>query len=142
MTSGNPLWNASIGTKNFSKYTDLTNNFYIEWQALENLKLVGRLGVSKRTNGREDFYPASHTKFLGYSEDRFFEKGTYSQLDGESSSINLDLTANYSLLIHKHQLFFNAGYSLEEDKAKSATFTVVGFPNERQGFINSGLGYS
>ena len=142
VTCGNPLWNASIGTKNFSKYTDLTNNFYIEWQTLENLKLIARLGLSKRINGREDFYPASHTKFLGYSEERFFEKGSYSQMEGENSSVNIDLTANYSLLINKHQLFLNAGYSMEEDRAKNVTFTVVGFPNERQGFITSGLGHS
>ena len=60
---GNPLWNASIGTKNFSKYTNLTNNFYIEWQALESLKFVGRLGLSKNLSSREDFYPAAHSIF-------------------------------------------------------------------------------
>ena len=80
VTCGNPLWNASIGTKNFSKYTGITNNFYIEWQALSALKFIGRLGLSKTLNAREDFYPASHTKFLGYSEDKFFEKGTYLSL--------------------------------------------------------------
>lgn len=38
VTVGNPMWNATIGTKDFSKYTGLSNNFYIEWQALKTLK--------------------------------------------------------------------------------------------------------
>ena len=29
VTVGNPMWNATIGTKDFSKYTGLSNNFYI-----------------------------------------------------------------------------------------------------------------
>ena len=142
VTPGNPLWNASIGTKNFSKYTGLTNNFYIEWQALTSLKLVGRLGVSKNLNGREDFYPASHTMFLGYSEDKFFEKGLYSKLNGESSSVDMDITANYSLLLNKHQIFLNLNYNLEQNRSEDVTFTMVGFPNDRISFITSGLGFN
>lgn len=30
VTVGNPMWNATIGTKDFSKYTGLSNNFYID----------------------------------------------------------------------------------------------------------------
>ena len=76
------------------------------------LKFIGRLGLSKTLNAREDFYPASHTRFLGYSEDKFFEKGTYSKLEGESSNVNMDITANYSLLSDKHQLFLNLNYKM------------------------------
>ena len=142
VTCGNPLWNASIGTKNFSKYTSITNNFYIEWQALTALKFIGRLGLSKTLNAREDFYPASHTRFLGYSEDKFFEKGTYSKLEGESSNVNMDITANYSLLSDKHQLFLNLNYKMEQSRSEKVTFTMVGFPNDKNGFITSGLGFN
>lgn len=142
VTKGNPLWNASIGTKNFSKYTSLTNNFYIEWQALPSLKFVGRVGLSKTLNGREDFYPATHTMFLGYSEDKFFEKGLYSKMNGESSSVDMDITANYSLLMDKHQLFLNLNYNMEENRSEDITFTMVGFPNDQISFITSGLGFN
>ena len=142
VTCGNPLWNASIGTKNFSKYSGITNNFYIEWQALTALKFIGRLGLSKTLNAREDFYPASHTRFLGYPEDKFFEKGTYSKLEGESSNINMDITANYSLLLDKHQLFLNLNYKMEQSRSEKVTFTMVGFPNDKNGFITSGLGFN
>lgn len=142
VTCGNPLWNAQIGTKNFGKYTSLTNNFYMEWQVLQSLKLIGRLGLSKTQNGREDFYPASHTRFLGYSEDRFFEKGSYAKQDGQSAYINADVTANYSLLLDNHQFFINMGYNMQQSNSDGSTFTVVGFPNDQIDFIVSGLGHS
>lgn len=139
VTKGNPLWNTTIGTKNFSTYTRLTDNFYIEWQILEALKLRGRLGLTKIFNKREDFYPASHTYFLGYSKERTFEKGQYSKSNGESSSISADLTANYSLYLKKHQLLVNAGWSMQQNQSESTLFKVIGFPNDRINFIASGL---
>ena len=142
VTVGNPMWNATIGTKDFSKYTGLSNNFYIEWQALKTLKLIGRFSLAKTISKSETFYPASHTKFLNYSEERFFEKGEYGMGNGESSSYSADLTANYSLLLNKHQLYLNAGYSIKEERSQSTYFQVIGFPNERTGFITSGLGFA
>lgn len=139
ITCGNPMWNATIGTRNFSKYTGLTNNFYIEWQALTRLKIIGRLGLSKTTSGREDFYPASHTAFLNYSEDRFFEKGSYTKVDGNASSIDADITANYSVELGQNQFFLNAGWSMQQAKSDNTTFKVIGFPNDRIDFISSGL---
>ena len=29
----NPIWNSTINTVNLTKYTDITNNFYVEWYA-------------------------------------------------------------------------------------------------------------
>ena len=139
VTRGNPLWNATIGTKNFSKYTSLTNNFYIEWQMLKSLKLIGRLGVTKSSNIREDFYPASHTYFLDYSDERFFEKGSYDKATGETSSVSADVTANYSLLAGKNSLFINAGWNMLQNQSESTAFKVIGFPNDRIDFITSGL---
>lgn len=138
---GNPLWNAHIGTKNFSKYTELINNFYIEYQLLESLKLTGRIGLSKKQSIREDFYPASHTRFAGYAEDKFFERGSYDKADGESSSVRSDINANYSLLLGKHQFFVNVGFNVQENKASDVLFSVIGFPNDRLDFIGSGKEY-
>lgn len=138
---GNPLWNGSIGTKNFSKYMGLTNNFYMEWQALHNLKLTGRLGLTKNLNVREDFYPASHTRFANYEEERFFERGTYNKSDGQSTSVRADLNANYSLSIDRHQFFLNGGFNLQENTADQVEVSVIGFPNERMDFIAAGKEY-
>lgn len=135
---GNPMWNAQIGMKNFARYTSLTNNFYMEWQAQENLKLVARLGLNKTDTNHEEFYPASHTKFINFTEKQFFKRGSYTKKDGESTALRMDLTANYNLSISKHLFYLNAGFNLSEEEAESVSFTVAGFPNERLSFIGAG----
>lgn len=132
---GNPLYDATLNTKNFSKYTELTNNFYIEWNVLKNLKVTGRLGLTKRQAAREDFYPASHTRFLEYEDEDYFKRGSYYKNNEESHSINSDINLNYSFLKGAHQLFFNAGWSIREDESESVAFTAVGFPNDKMDFI-------
>lgn len=132
---GNPMYNALLNTKNFSKYTELINNFYIEWNILENLKLTGRLGLSKKQNSRDDFYPASHTRFINYGDDRFFERGSYDKQYGESMSARGDVNLNYSLLYKKHQFFLNAGYNAQQNSSENVGFKTEGFPNDRMDFI-------
>lgn len=132
---GNPLYDATLNTKNFSKYTELTNNFYIEWNVLKNLKVTGRLGLTKRQAAREDFYPASHTRFLEYEDEDYFKRGSYYKNNEESHSISSDINLNYSFLKGAHQLFFNAGWSIREDESESVAFTAVGFPNDKMDFI-------
>ena len=132
---GNPLYDATLNTKNFSKYTELTNNFYIEWNVLKNLKVTGRLGLTKRQATREDFYPASHTRFLEYEDEDYFKRGSYYKNNEESHSISSDINLNYSFLKGAHQLFFNAGWSIREDESESVAFTAVGFPNDKMDFI-------
>ena len=63
----NPLFNATLGTKNFSKYTEVTDNFYVEWQMYGDLKFIGRFGYSQKQDSREDFYPGNHTKFADWT---------------------------------------------------------------------------
>lgn len=36
-----------LGTKNFAKYTEVTDNFYVEWQMYKDLKFIGRLDIHK-----------------------------------------------------------------------------------------------
>ena len=40
----NPMVNASLNTKTSTSYTDVTNNFYAEWDAFEGMKVKGRFG--------------------------------------------------------------------------------------------------
>ena len=53
----NPLINKTLNTKDVSKYTDITNNFYIEWNVFKDLKATGRIGFTSRTDESDIFYP-------------------------------------------------------------------------------------
>lgn len=125
----NPLYNASIGTKNFSKYTEYTENFYIEWRALEALRFTGRVGYTNRTSTREDFYPGDHTKFANWTGDSYFKRGSYSISDGTSENLSADITANYSNQIGKHMLLANAAWSLNSITSDTHGMMAWGFLN-------------
>ena len=127
----NPLYNAFIGTKNFSKYTEYTENFYIEWRATDYLRFTGRVGYTYQTNKREDFYPGDHTMFTEWTGDNYFKRGSYSITDGESSTLSSDITANYTGQFGKHMLLANAAWSLSSTTSNSHGMTAWGFLNNR-----------
>lgn len=125
----NPLYNASIGTKNFSSYMEYTENFYIEWKAMENLRITGRLGYTHQTNSREDFYPGNHTRFNEWTGDNFFKRGSYTINDGTSNNISVDITANYAKNLGKNLLIANGAWSMNATESDSHGMSAWGFLN-------------
>jgi TonB-linked SusC/RagA family outer membrane protein len=127
----NPLFNSTINTTSTTEYTDITNNTYLEWTMNSNLKLVGRVGFSNTINGSEVFYPGSHTKFIGYTADNLFLKGSYDKGNGKASMVSSDLNLNYSKVWGKHSVFANVGGNVREDNSENYLYSAIGFPNDK-----------
>lgn len=138
----NPMWNASINTRYTSDYLDVTNNFYGEWTMVENLKLTGRFGITKKTSGEKVFKPAGHTDFKDYTTDELFNRrGTYTDMIGDMLSMNGDLGLNYSFMAGKHLFFLNANASMSETNYDSKTYMAEGFPNDNMDHISFATQY-
>lgn len=139
----NPLVNADINTKNQTSYTDITNNFYIEWQAFSGMKFKGRLGIISRKDESELFYPRDHTKFKNISADseEYFERGTYEMGNGKRFEYSTDISANYSKEIKRHLIFANAQWSASEKKYNTVTFGARGFANDKMDYITHAKEY-
>lgn len=127
----NPLYNATLGTKNFSKYTEITNNFYMEWQMHKDLKFIGRFGYTQKQDSREDFYPGNHTKFADWTGDNYFKRGSCYIKDGTSKTLKLDATLNYSKQWDKHLLFANLNWNLQQDSYDYHGMEAWGFLNDK-----------
>ena len=138
----NPLYDATIGTSLTSSYLKFTNNFYVEWQILESLKAVGRFGISQQRDNGDDFYPATHSKFVDYSESDYLLRGEYTLETGKSSSVSGDLNLNFNKNIGKHYLFANAGMSISETKSSAYQFKAQGFPNSQNADITFARQYA
>ena len=139
----NPLYNASLNTKNFNTYTTITENFYGEWALLDNLRITARVGVSNNANGSEYFIPASHTNYANVSpsSDEYLLRGKYTINNGESSAVNSDFGINYSLALKKHLITANLFYSIGQAITKSTGMTAVGFPNDKMDDISFANSY-
>ncbi|MBO9561135.1 MAG: SusC/RagA family TonB-linked outer membrane protein [Niastella sp.] len=128
---GNPMWNATINTKNFERYSQINNNFYAEYQATQELKLTGRIGYSNQESNAETFYPASHTAFLAYTTpDLIRRKGQYIYTNGRRTNVSGDLFAGYSKTLAGHFFYLTLGANMTQQINRSTTFQAEGFPND------------
>lgn len=139
----NPLINSTLNTNDVSKYTDITNNFYIEWNMLKDLKATGRVGVTHRTDESDIFYPRDHTKFrnIGINDDQYFKRGQYTKTNGKVSNVNVDVALNYSKMWDKHVLFANGQWSMSQNKSQSVGVQAQGFANNKLDYITHALQY-
>lgn len=139
----NPLINKSLNTIDESKYTDITNNFYIEWSAFDDLKVTGRLGFTSRTDESDVFYPRDHTMFRGIdvTDDKYFRRGQYTKSNGKLKNLTTDIALNYSKTLDKHVLFANAQWSLGETKSETVAFQAEGFANDKLDYITHASQY-
>lgn len=114
--NNNPMYNATLNTKRTSGYLEFTNNFYTEYSILDGLKAVARIGITSQNSTGDIFYPANHTKFSDWTDDRFLRRGSYQQNTGKYTNLNGDLTIQYSKTFDKHLLMANFAFSISEKK--------------------------
>lgn len=142
LTYYNPLYNAHIGTKNFSKYTEITENFYIEYRPITDIALTARIGYNHQNNKREDFYPGDHTRFNDWTGDRYFQRGSYYIANGETNSLSVDATGRYSHEWGRHQLLANVAYSMQTASSTTESMTAWGFLNNHVDYITFAKQYA
>ena len=138
----NPLYNASLETKNFTKYNEITENFYAEWLATKDLKLTARVGFTYNGNNGEIFLPGDHTSFARWTGENYYRRGSYTMTDGNSTSLSTDIFANWSKKIGKHLFFVNGGWNLASFDSKSHGMRAEGFLNNRVDFITFAKQYA
>lgn len=127
----NPYRDGEIGTKLTSEYRQFINNTSLEWTIIEGLRLRGRLGITLKNNGADSFYPASHSKFSGYTDEDAERKGSYQMNDGKSSNLTGELLLNYyKQFREKHNIFVNLGYNFSETSSSEVVNYAEGFPSD------------
>lgn len=139
----NPLYNATLNSKNNSNYTDITNNFSIEWKPVQEFTLRGTFGFTSQSKSSDNYTPPEHTKFAAYtSEETAFRKGSYAYGTGKSLRYNFSLTANYSkVFAGKHMIFMGLNMDLDNNEQSNYNFSVEGFPSGSLDFLSIAMQY-
>ena len=145
----NPLYDASLNSFDKSGYQSLTNNFSIEWDIIEGLKLRGQLGISSTDNSSDYFLPAEHSYFTSgdkkaeYATDEgFFRRGLYRYGTGKEYSYSGNVTVTYNkTFAEKHLLSVGVDWSLAETKSRSYSFELEGFSSEDMNFLGNARQY-
>ncbi|MGM9698209.1 MAG: SusC/RagA family TonB-linked outer membrane protein [Prevotella sp.] len=136
----NPLYNTTLNTIDNSTYTNITNDFYMEWQILESLKMTGRFGIVRKTTTADIFKPANHTDFVSTTDE--FRRGSYSQSNGKHTDISADLGLQWSKQIEKHLVFLNGQLSMADNSYNTVGVMAEGFPNDFMDDISFAVQYA
>ncbi len=135
----NPLYNATLPTRNTSEYTNIQNNFAIDWTIVPDLTARGRLTLIKQTGRSDKYLSAEHTSFAETDYDR---RGSYTYGTDYSFSYEVDFTLNYSkVLTEKHQLYAGLSYNFAESKSESHTIRAEGYSAINMDFLGMGNAY-
>lgn len=132
----NELYNAVLPSKDQSTSNRFLNNFAIEYDIIQGLKLKANLSLSV-DNGRTDVYkPYENTEFIDKEK-----KGSYSQGQYEDFSYDVNIILTYFKTFKKYVL--NAGfiYNLRETNHDQTDVYALGFPNANMDHISMGAGF-
>lgn len=128
----NPMWNSHVNTKDFTEYTQLTNNLYFEWTGIEGLKTTVRVGLMHTDDGAEIYHPTTHTDFVTYTTEELLpRRGSYFYQDGKSDRITVDAIGSYSKIKGDHFFIANLGWNLNSESQERMSVMAEGFPNDR-----------
>lgn len=142
-TIGNPLHNAELNVFDTDEYTELTNNFSIEWRIIPDLLLRGKIGVTKKFTEGDVFKPAEHTDFSDYKDEDLFRKGSYSYNTGKSLNYDASLNLSYTKTFKKvHTVYVGLDYNMRQSEATSYSIKAEGFSNQDFDFLGMGLQYA
>jgi TonB-linked outer membrane protein, SusC/RagA family/TonB-dependent outer membrane receptor, SusC/RagA subfamily, signature region len=124
----NPLYNANVGIKDFSRSTTIATSLNLEYDILPNLRLSEQVSYTKGTARTEKFLPSEHTSFAQVSD--LTSKGSYSKSNGEMGSWSSNLSLNYNLNLNKHLISFLANWTINEDKSDYINLYALGYPDK------------
>ena len=127
----NPLFNTTLNSRIAAGYFNFSNNFYLEWNIIPELKLTTRVGIDIKKSDAQEFYPSGHTRFENYVGERKMRKGSYQLNNGESSYLSGDMNLQYSNTFGKHFFFGNAGFNISERQYEEFIHLAEGFPSGR-----------
>lgn len=136
----NPIYNTTLNTIDNETYTNINNNFYLEWQIRSNLRFTGRFGFVRKTTTEDVFKPANHTDFAAITD--VFRKGSYSQSNGKHTNVNADAGLSYSFSVGKHLFFWNAQLNMSNNVYSTVGVEAEGFPNDYMNDISFAIAYA
>lgn len=137
----NPLWNGYIGVLDNDAYTDIINNFNVDWRISSNLRINSRFSVTKQVTERNIFLPPDHTSFGNFTGEDVQRKGSYTKGNGSSILMNGNLNLSYLKQIDKHYITFNSGVDANTRESENLSYIIEGFKDKDINFPSYGLQY-
>lgn len=144
----NPLYNATRGSFDKSRYQELINNFAIDWDILPELTLRGQLGISGTDNYSDWFRSPEDTYYTNGSTqyqtgDGFLRRGLYRYGYGKTTTWNVGLTLSYNKVFKDvHSLYVGVNWQALSSNTDGFNIALEGFSNEDLSNIGNARQYA
>lgn len=138
----NPLYNATLHSFNKNNYLELIDAFSAEWTIINGLRLRGVLSATKRKYTTDKFSSPYSNEFYFYSTEDLNKRGSYTYEGQEEMIVDGNMTLAFNKQIEDH--FFNAtaGANIQTQSNTLASFTAIGFSNDRFTSVGFAQGYA
>ena len=134
----NPLWNASLNSRSLKRSLGITDNFAVEYNPFQSLKLRGRIGITRTTSETDDFISPEDTRFEDTEE---LKKGSLTYSNTKSFNYDGEFSAIYgTIFAERHRLNVVGGASFSNSQSERNGYSVIGFPKgayDTPAFANS-----
>ena len=138
----NPLYDVTLSSLNESGYTEIINNFSIEWKMTETLTVRGKFGISHNDKTSDKYVSPESSEFKDYTGDQVLRKGRYTYGLGKSNVYEGNLTLSYSKVFNEvHSVYAGLDASIAQSDSYSYGFVAEGFANDRP-FLGNALSYA
>ena len=138
----NPAYNSILSGIDQAKYTQLINNFSVDWRVAAPWRIIGSINLTKQLNSSDVYLPADHTSFTGTTEEEILRKGSYVKGNGSLTNVTGRLQASYAKVIaNKHSVTLNAIGDIRSNSLDNVTVSTRGFPNDKLNDIRFALEY-
>lgn len=123
----NPLYDANVGIKDFSKNFTIVSALNLEYRLTSNLRVSEQISYTRGMARTERFLPAAHSSFVLQND--LTLRGSYNKNSGEMSSWSSNLGVNWNISRDKHLISLLGNWTVSEDRSNYVALSATGYPN-------------
>jgi len=136
----NPLYDAKLNSFDKSEYTNITDQFSLEWNILPGMRFRSSLSYSSIRSTSDAFTSPLDNDYYSYAAVDYIKRGSYLYTTGNTNNLDGQAVLTYSKGFSQHFLNFALGSNITTSSSDNRGVRAIGFTNDRFtqiGFANS-----
>jgi len=134
----NPLWDYQQKSFKGTNNLGVNNNLNVEYRPIEKVRLTARVGYTISRNEAESFISPFANQYVSTQS---LKRGSYSNANTKTSSLNSSVMASYGDAIGNHTYNIVLGAQLMSTQNNSASYSAIGYISDQFYNPNFSNGY-
>lgn len=136
----NPLYDASLPTRNQKSEMLISNNVMLEWNPINSLKITGKGYIGRKILENEKFLSPFHTKYRLVNN--IAQRGEYGVQNGKEFQYDGNVNVQYSKDIKKHQFIGNLLAEIKSIDFLNVSYNMTGFSDDKLISPSASVGFT